>query len=64
MMPGLNDLMAPDMQKILLFLLPTLAALGSLTMNLSRGFSTAGTVFMFACVAAAIYFLPGFIEVF
>jgi len=63
-MPGLNDLMAPDMQKILLFLLPTLAALGSLTMNLSRGFSIPGTVFMIVCAAAALYFLPAVLRLF
>lgn len=61
-MPGLNDLMSSDMQKILLFLLPALAAVGLLTMNLSRGFSIPGTVFMIACGLTALYFLPGLIS--
>lgn len=64
MMSGLDDLLAPDMQALLLFLLPALAALGSLTMNLSRGFSTAGTVLMVVCAVVAIFFLPGFVELF
>ena len=63
-MPGLNDLMSPDMQKILLFLLPALAAISSLTMNISRGFSIPGTVFMIVCGVVALYFLPGMISLF
>lgn len=64
MMPTLNDFMAPDMQKILFFMLPAIGAVGSLTMNLSRGFETKGTVFMVICALVAIYFLPQFLEVF
>jgi hypothetical protein len=63
-MPGLNDLLAPDMQKILLFVVPALAAISMLTMNLSRGFSTIGTVLMLICGVTALYFLPQFLEVF
>ncbi|WP_427966199.1 hypothetical protein [Altererythrobacter sp.] len=64
MIPGLDDLLAPDMQKILLFLLPALAALSALVMNMSRGFSTAGNVVMVLFTAIAIYFAPGMMEVF
>lgn len=63
-MPGLNDLFSPDMQKILLFVLPLLATISVLTMNLSRGFSTIGTVVMLIFAATAIYFLPSFLELF
>ena len=62
MMPTLNDLMAPDMQKILAFLLPAAFAIASLVMNLSRGFSTMGTAFMVICALIAIYFAPSFFE--
>ena len=64
MMPGLNDLLSPDMQAILLCVVPAFVALGSLTMNLSRGFSTAGTVFMTVSALVSLYFLPGFLKVF
>ena len=64
MIPGLNDILAPDMQKILLFLIPALAALTMLVMNSSRGFSTAGTTAMVFFTAVALYFAPGMIEVF
>lgn len=63
-MPGLNDLLAPDMQKILLFVLPLLAAISVLTMNLSRGFSTVGSVLLVICTVTTLYFLPQFLEVF
>jgi len=63
MMPTFADFVAPDMQKILAFLLPAAFAIASLVMNLSRGFSTLGTVFMVICALAAIYFLPGAMEV-
>ncbi|HEX5644569.1 MAG TPA: hypothetical protein VFX62_03555 [Erythrobacter sp.] len=63
-MPGLNDLLAPDMQKILLFVLPLLATISVLTMNLSRGFSTPGKVLLVICALTAAYFLPQFLEVF
>lgn len=64
MIPGLNDLLAPDMQKILLFLIPALAALTMLVMNMSRGFSTAGNVAMVFFTAVALYFAPTMLEVF
>lgn len=64
MTSGLDDLIAPDMQAILLCVVPALFALASLTMNLSRGFSTAGTVFMTVCVLLSLYFLPGLLEIF
>ena len=64
MIPGLNDFLAPDMQKILLFLIPTLIALSILVMNMSRGFSTEGTVAMVFFAAIAIYFVPTLLEVF
>lgn len=64
MMPTINDLMAPDKQKILLFIVPTIAPVAGLTMNLSRGFSTLGVVFIVVCGLAALYFLPQFLELF
>lgn len=64
MIPGLDDIISPDMQAILLCVVPAFVGLGSLTMNLSRGFSTAGSVFTLVCTLTALYFLPGFIEVF
>ena len=64
MIPGLNDLMSPDMQKILMFLLPALAALSILVMNLTRGFSIPGKFMMVLFAAIAIYFFPTFLEVF
>ncbi len=64
MIPGLNDLLAPDMQKILFFLIPALAALSMLVMNLTRGFSIPGKFAMVLFAAIAIYFFPTFLEVF
>ncbi|SMQ68935.1 hypothetical protein SAMN06297468_1205 [Altererythrobacter xiamenensis] len=64
MIPGMNDLLAPDMQKILAFLIPALIALSILVMNMSRGFSTEGTVAMVFFAAIAIYFVPTLLEVF
>jgi len=64
MMPTINDLMAPDMQKILLFVVPAIALVAGLTMNLSRGFSTLGVVFIVVCGLAALYFLSQFLELF
>ncbi|WP_394730295.1 hypothetical protein [Altererythrobacter sp. GH1-8] len=64
MMPSLNDLMSPDMQKIALFLVPTFAAVFALVMNLSRGFSTIGTVVMVLCGLVAVYFAPQFFTLF
>ncbi len=61
MIPGLNDVLAPDMQIILLFLLPTLAAIGVLVMNMRSGFSTAGTAMLVLLSAIALYFAPDFI---
>lgn len=64
MMPGLNDLMSPDMQKITLFMVPFLIAASIFVMNLSRGFSTVGTVAMIVFAGIALYFAPGFLELF
>ena len=64
MFPGLNDLVAPDMQKILSFLIPALIALSILVMNMSRGFSTAGTTAMIFFTGVALYFAPTMMEVF
>lgn len=64
MMPGLNDLMAPDMQKILAFILPASFALATLVMSMSRGFSTVRSIFMVICGLIAIYFASDFIELF
>ena len=64
MIPGMNDLLAPDMQKILFFLIPALIALSILVMNMSRGFSTAGTAAMVFFTAVALYFAPTMLEVF
>ena len=64
MIPGLNDFMAPDMQRILAFVIPAFVALGVLTMNLSRGFSTVGIVSLVLLVLIALYFLPEFLKVF
>lgn len=63
-MPSLNDLMSPDMQKIAMFLIPAFAGIFALVMNLSRGFSTVGTVVMLICAAIAIYFAPQFLTLF
>lgn len=63
-MPGLDDFMSPDMQKIALFLLPAFAGIFALVMNLSRGFSTVGTVVMVLCAAIALYFAPQFFTLF
>ncbi|WIW95830.1 hypothetical protein [Altererythrobacter rubellus] len=64
MIPGLNDLYAPDMQKILFFLVPELAALSMMVMNLTRGFSIPGKFMMVLFAAISIYFFPQFMEVF
>ncbi|MBO6609439.1 MULTISPECIES: hypothetical protein [Altererythrobacter] len=64
MIPGLDDLMSPDMQKILSFLLPALAAISILVMNLTRGFSIPGKFLMIVFAAIAIYFFPTMMEVF
>ena len=64
MMPNLNDLMAPDMQKIMLFMVPALIALTALVMAMSRGFSTVSLVTIAVFGAIAIYFAPGFIGLF
>lgn len=64
MIPGLDDLMSPDMQKILSFLLPALAAISILVMNLTRGFSIPGKFLMILFAAIAIYFSPTMMEVF
>jgi hypothetical protein len=64
MIPGLTDLFAPDMQKILFFLIPALAALSILVMNLTRGFSIPGKFMMALFAAISIYFFPQFLEVF
>lgn len=53
MIPGLNYLFAPDMQKILFFLVPALAAL-----------SIPGKFMMVLFAAISIYFFPKFMEVF
>lgn len=63
MIPGLDDLMSPDMQKILSFLLPALAAISILVMNLTRGFSMPGKFLMILFAAIAIYFSPTMMEV-
>lgn len=64
MIPGLNDVMSPDMQKIALFMVPLLTGIFVLVMNLSRGFSTVGMVVLFICAVLAIYFAPGFWSLF
>lgn len=64
MIPGLDDLMSPDMQKIQSFLLPALAAISILVMNLTRGFSIPGKFLMILFAAIAIYFSPTMMEVF
>ena len=64
MIPGLDDLMSPDMQKILSFLLPALAAISILVMKLTRGFSIPGKFLMIVFAAIAIYFFPTMMEVF
>ncbi len=63
-MPDLNDFMSPDMQKIALFMVPALAAIFALVMNLSRGFSTVGMVVLVLCTGAALYFAPQFFTLF
>jgi hypothetical protein len=64
MIPALNDFLAPDMQKILLFLLPALVSLSALTLTISRGSSIPGIVTTITFALIAIYFAPGFIELF
>ncbi len=64
MIPGLNDVIAPDMQKILLFLIPAMISLAALTLTLSRGSSIPGIVTTIVFALLAIYFAPGFIELF
>ncbi|MEP5937719.1 MAG: hypothetical protein ABJ239_05285 [Erythrobacter sp.] len=64
MIPGLNDIIAPDMQKILFFLIPALIALAALTLTLSRGSSIPGIVTTITFALIAFYFAPGFIELF
>ena len=64
MIPALKDVMAPDMQKILLFLIPALISLAAVTLTLSRGSSIPGIVTAVTFAAIAIYFAPGFIELF
>ncbi len=59
----LDQFMDPDLQKMLFFLLPAIAALASLTMNMSRGFSVGGTVLMLTCAGLALYFAPPFFEI-
>ncbi len=63
-MPDLNDLMAPDMQKVLFFLLPTLAALSTLVMNMTRGFTTPGIVLTLIFSVVAIFYAPDFFSLF
>ena len=63
-MPDLDLYIEPDLQKMLFFLLPAIGFIATLTMNLSRGFSVGGTVFMVICVVLAIYFAPAFIGIF
>ncbi len=64
MIPDFNDLMAPDMQKILFFIVPFLISATAFVMNLSRGFSTVGSVIMVLFAAIALYYAPGFLSVF
>ncbi|WP_157058326.1 hypothetical protein [Altererythrobacter epoxidivorans] len=52
------------MQKLLAFLLPVLFAIGTLVMNLSRGFTIGGYVLIAIFTALAIYFMPGFASLF
>lgn len=63
-MPDLDLYIEPDLQKMLFFLLPAIAFIATLTMNLSRGFSVGGTVFMVICAVLAIYFGPAFFGIF
>ena len=58
-----DQFLHPDLQAILLFLLPTLVSLSFLVMNMSRGFSTAGVSWMVFFAAVAVYFAPGMIAV-
>lgn len=64
MIPGLNDLMAPDMQAIAFFVVPLLIAASIFVMNLSRGMSTVGMVAMVVFAGIALFFAPGFFQVF
>jgi len=64
MIPGLNDLFAPDMQKILSFQVPAFAAIATMVMNLTRGFAIPGKFMMVLFAAISIYFFPQFMEVF
>ena len=64
MMPDLNDLMAPDMQKVILFMVPALIAITALVMAMSRGFSTVALTTIVLFTAIALYFAPGFLELF
>ncbi|ALE17769.1 hypothetical protein AMC99_02496 [Altererythrobacter epoxidivorans] len=63
-MTGLDSVISPDMQKLLAFLLPVLFAIGTLVMNLSRGFTIGGYVLIAIFTALAIYFMPGFASLF
>ena len=63
-MEELNQFISPDLQKVLAFLLPALAAISILVMQLSRGFSVGGMVAIAIFTAIAIYFLPGFVSLF
>ena len=59
-MPNLDFYIEPGLQKMLFFLIPAITFLAVLTMNLSRGFSIGGKVFMAICAGLAIYFAPAF----
>lgn len=59
-MSDLDQYMDPELQKMLFFLIPAIAFLAILTMNLSRGFSVGGKVSMAICAGLAIYFAPTF----
>ncbi|MDA0819597.1 MAG: hypothetical protein O3C52_08965 [Proteobacteria bacterium] len=52
------------MQKILFFLVPALATLSTLVMNLTRGFSIPGKFMTALFAAISIYFFPQFVEAF
>jgi len=58
-----DDLLSPDLQAVLAFLLPALAALSILTMTVSRGKSIEGIVGVVFFTAVAIYFLPGLVAI-
>lgn len=63
MIPDLDQYMDPDLQKMLFFLIPAIAAIATLTMNLSRGFTIGGKVLMIVFAGLALYFAPPFIEI-